>query len=212
MHAPYPVNLASEDEQLRLAMIRSLRNDLDICEACGAYGLVVHFGKFRGDMLEGYQRIIRMLNDVLQDWQGRTMILLENQAGEGHRIGTTFEELVQIRKLTAYPDKIGFCFDTCHAYASGLWNGDNARELLHKGEQLQYWDHLGAIHLNDSIYPTGSGKDRHAPLGAGEIGWASFRSLLADPIFRQIPHILETPQKNNFTHAQQISQYLRIFN
>jgi len=211
VHTPYPVNLAVEEETLRQATVRSLLNDLEICEACGASGLVVHFGKYKGDdLLAGYRQIIRTLDEVLAVWNGRTMILLENQAGDGSRMGTTLEELTQIRRLTRHPEKIGFCFDTCHAYASGLWNGGNSEELIGKGTQLGYWDHLRAVHLNDSMYDVGSHRDRHAPLGEGRIGLAAMKQLLGHVIFRDIPHILETPSPKSYSHAEQITNFLRL--
>jgi len=211
VHTPYPVNLAVEEEALRQATVRSILNDLEICEACGALGLVVHFGKYKGvDLLQGYRQIIRTLDEVLHMWHGRTLILLENQAGEGRRMGTTIEELTQIRNLARHPEKIGFCFDTCHAYASGLWNGGNSEELIDKGTRLQYWDALKAVHLNDSMYESGSGKDRHAPLGEGRIGLKAMGQLLGHAIFREIPHILETPSRQSYAHTEQITNFLRL--
>ena len=211
VHTSYPVNLAAEDEQLRMTTIASLRNDLQICEDCGATGLIVHFGKYKGaNQLLGYQLIIRTLNELLADWQGQTMILLENQAGAGTSMGTTFEELTQIRKLSDFPDKIGFCFDTCHAFASGYWNGANSTELLNRGDHLSYWEHLKAVHLNDSVYAAGSGRDRHAPLGEGKIGWHAFQQLMSANVMQEIPIILETPEKNSYTHAQQIKRFQRL--
>lgn len=211
IHSPYPSNLAVEDEELRQLTIRSILNDLEICDACGAYGLVVHFGKYRGaDLLRGYQLIIRNLNEILASWSGEALILLENQAGDSRRMGTTLEELTQIRKLCAAPERIGFCFDTCHAFASGIWNGANSAELLSRGEELGYWEHVHAIHLNDSVYASGMFKDRHAPLGEGQIGWRGFASLLSDRKFQQIPHILETPAQNMDAHTKQIYQYLSM--
>mgnify|MGYP001255383275 CR=1 FL=1 len=210
VHTPYPVNLAVEEEELRKATVRSILNDLEICEACGALGLVVHFGKYKGDdLLLGYRLIIRTLDEVLSMWHGRTLILLENQAGDGRRMGTTIEELTQIRNLSRYPEKIGFCFDTCHAYASGMWSVSNSEELIEKGAKLRYWDALKAVHLNDSMYEAGSYKDRHAPLGEGRIGLAALGQLLGHAIFREIPHILETPSRKYYSHAEQITNFLR---
>lgn len=211
IHTPYPVNLAAEDEAVRKATIESILNDLDICDACGALGLVVHFGKYKGEhLLHGYQTIIRTLDEVLSRWHGTALILLENQAGEARRMGTTFEELTQVRSLSAYRHKIGFCFDTCHAFASGLWNGRNSQELLERGLELHYWQHVQAVHLNDSLYGSGMMKDRHAPLGEGKIGLDSLADLLSASFFRDIPHILETPEKKDHKHSQQISRYLRL--
>jgi len=211
IHAPYPVNLAADDDELRSATVRCLLNDLDICDACGALGVVVHFGKRSGDVLESYRLIIRTLDEVLASWHGKARLLLENQAGEGGALGTTFEELTQIRNLTDYPEKIGFCFDTCHAFASGLWNGNNTDELLARGEELAYWEHLEAIHLNDSMHASGQRRDRHAPLGKGKIGLEALRRLIERlPSSGRVPLILETPEQKDDSHPQQIASFKRL--
>jgi len=205
-HAPYPTNLAIPPSELRQATVHSILNDLAIAEACGSIGVVVHFGKWKGDdPLEGYRYIVETLNEVLEQWEGRAMILLENQAGEGTVMGTTFEELTQIRSLTVRPESIGFCFDTCHAFASGLWNGRNWPEVEEAGRTLHYWDHLRAVHLNDSQYPSGMRKDRHANIGHGRIGEEHLRSLISRPWLRDIPVILETPHATADAHLRELA-------
>jgi deoxyribonuclease-4 len=207
-HAPYPLNLAAAEAQ-HSVMIDALLNSLEITNACGSIGLVVHFGKFAGkDMLEGYKNILQILNKALRQWQGQALILLENQAGEGKHMGTTFEELTQIRVLSDYPEKIGFCLDTCHAFASGLWNGDNWSEVEVNGEKLGFWAHLKAIHLNDSVYPSGSFRDRHANIGHGFIGGDRFRILLNSAYARDIAVVLETGKAADGTHRDEI-KYVR---
>jgi deoxyribonuclease-4 len=209
-HAPYPLNLAAEVE-MHSVMLDALMNGLDITNTCGSVGLVVHFGKYAGkDSLEGYKNIIQLLNKTLVQWHGKALILLENQAGEGKRMGTTFEELTQIRGLCAYPEKIGFCLDTCHAFASGLWNGDNWSEVEASGEKLGYFTHLKAVHLNDSRYPAGSLRDRHANIGHGHIGDDRFRILLNSAHIRDIPIVLETEPKENGTHQSEITHVKQL--
>lgn len=211
IHAPYTVNLATEDEQLRQLTIQSIQNDLDICDACGAIGLVVHIGKVKGDVIRTYQRIIGTLNEILIYWQGKAFILLENEAGEGGGMATTLEEITQIRRLTDVPGKIGFCLDTCHAYASGLWNGSNTGSLIARGTELEYWDHLKVVHLNDSVYPSGQRRDRHAPLDRGRIGLETMQDFVVKlPSFRELPFILETPEEKDWSHTQQIASFLRL--
>ncbi|NHN30724.1 deoxyribonuclease IV [Paenibacillus agricola] len=210
-HSPYPTNLASEDLQLREATIISLRNDLEIAEACGSIGVVVHFGKYKGvDPLQGYKNIIQCLHAVLVDWKGKAKLLIENQAGEGTLMGTMLEELVQIRSLSEHREHIGFCFDTCHAYACGLWpsHKEGWTQLEAKGNLLGYFDHVQAIHLNDSLYAGGMKKDRHAPIGQGTIGEARFREFLQSPALQGIPIFLETPKDEHGSHAQEV-EYVR---
>lgn len=210
-HSPYPTNLATEEGPLRQATIGSLRNDLAIADACGSLGVVVHFGKYRGkDPLQGYKNIIQCLNDVLAGYTGKALLLIENKAGEGSAMGTTLEELVQVRSLCARPDLIGFCFDTCHAFASGLWPASPGgwKQLEEKAARLGYLEHLRALHLNDSMYPCGSGKDRHANIGRGEIGPERFREMLTSPGIAgkaELPAVLETSIPRGDTHAAEIA-------
>ncbi|WP_010273549.1 deoxyribonuclease IV [Paenibacillus senegalensis] len=211
-HSPYPSNLAAADPALQQAVVASLKNDLHIAEHCGSIGVVVHFGKSKEeDLIKGYRIILDTLNFVLEDWQGEAKLLIENQAGEGTMMGTTFEELVQIRKLAERPEKIGFCLDTCHAFASGLWKGDWG-SLEQKGQELGYFTHLHAIHFNDSVYGAGERKDRHAPFGKGRIGKANLLELMTSPLLADLPFILETETGADRTHRaeiQAIQQYLQ---
>lgn len=210
-HTPYPTNLAVEEGALRQATIASLKNDLDIADACGSLGIVVHFGKYKGkDPLQGYKNIIQCVNDVLTGYTGKALLLIENQAGEGSSMGTTLEELIQIRNLCARPELIGFCLDTCHAFASGLWpvEQDGWLQLEEKAARLGYMEHLRAIHLNDSVYPHSAGKDRHAMIGRGEIGERRFVPFLLSARVRQLPLVLETPVLSGSTHAGEI-RYVR---
>jgi len=206
-HAPYPVNLAAVDPEQRARTEASLLNDLDIAEACGSIGVVVHFGIYKGpDILAGYRSIIHALDAVLEQWEGSAKLLIENQAGDHAAMGTTFEELVQIRSLSKHPQRIGFCLDTCHLFASGVWDGTNESEWSAKARAIGYLDHLAAVHLNDSVHPSGARRDRHAPVGRGMIGAGAFRKLLAIPELRGVPLVLETPESADYTHRDQIRQ------
>ena len=207
-HTTYPTNLAAEGVE-KNKIIESVLNDLEITNACGSIGLVVHFGVYKGkDLIHGYQNIIASLNEILSKWDGETLILLENQAGQGVKMGTTMEELTQIRNLVDEPEKIGFCLDTCHAFASGLWTGDNQVEFIKRGDELDYFSHLKAIHLNDSMFPVNSFRDRHANIGKGYIGEERFKNLLQSPFLQDLPLILETPSNQNYTHQDEIN-YLK---
>ncbi|MEH7237560.1 deoxyribonuclease IV [Bacillus sp. JJ1562] len=204
-HTPYPTNLVADEGHIEL-VIDSLLNDLEIANECGSIGVVVHFGvlKNAANPLEGYQRMIGTLNDVLSRWDGEALILLENNAGKNGPTGTMLEELGQVRQLTDYPDKIGFCLDTCHLFASGVWDGDNWSEVGAKGIELGYFEHLKAVHLNNSAYPTRSMKDRHANIPYGEIKVEQIKEFLSSAVFGDTPFVLETPHESNFSHEDEI--------
>ena len=203
-HSAYPTNLAAEDEKIQW-VIDSILNDLEITEACGSIGTVVHFASYHGNPLEGYKKMIETLNIVLSQWNGESLILIENNAGKGGQLGLTLEELVKIRELVDHPEKIGFCFDTCHAFASGLWNGENWGTVEALGEALGYFGHLKAIHLNNSVYETGSKKDRHANIKNGQIPIESMKHLIKSRVIKDLPLILETPDSVAYTHGNEIA-------
>lgn len=204
-HAPYPANLAAERPEARGRVIASLLNDLEIAEACGSIGVVVHFGTYNGaDPLAGYRLVIGALDAVLACWDGSAKLLIENQAGDRAPMGTTPEELVRIRALCSRPERVGFCLDTCHLFASGEWDGRNAADWIRRARELGFFDHLAAVHANDSAYASGLRRDRHAPLGTGRIGADGFRRLLGAPEFRRLPAIIETPETGDLPHARQM--------
>ncbi|HET7616636.1 MAG TPA: deoxyribonuclease IV [Bacillales bacterium] len=208
-HAPYPTNVAVSDREMREAIICSIVNDLNIVEDCGSIGLVVHFGSHKGlDPIEGYKTMIDVVNEVLKDWSGDGLLLIENTAGKGTEMGTTFDELAKIRQLCDRPEKIGFCLDTCHLYASGYWTGENWEELVEKGTELGYFAALKAVHLNNSTYESGSRRDRHANIHSGKIPEeAMIRFMTSNPI-KALPMILETPDSDAYTHQDEIT-YLK---
>ncbi|MFD1705550.1 deoxyribonuclease IV [Siminovitchia sediminis] len=210
-HSPYPTNLTPQNETKREHVVQSLLNDLEISEACGSLGVVVHFGKpvAQLTLLDCYRLMIDVLNEILYIWEGDAKILLENNAGIPGTMGTTLEEHVHVRNLCDYPEKIGFCLDTCHAFASGLWDGDNWRDLAEKGTDLGYFQELQVIHFNNSKYGTREGKDRHAPIfGKGCIKEEQFDDLIQSTQAAGVPLILETP-KEEMPHEKEIQLLLR---
>lgn len=212
-HTPYPSNLAvspSADAAAYRRVVDSLRNDLEIAEACGSLGIVVHFGTFKSrNPLQGYQNIIQCINDVLSGWNGSVKLLIENQAGDHGDMGMTIEELVQIKSLCRDSQHIGFCLDTCHAFAAGMWWGEGDESFAAKAYRLGYWDGLSAVHLNDSKYPVLSRKDRHARVGQGYIGESGFRWLLQIEAIRKSPLIFESETGEDGTCKDDLEQVRR---
>jgi deoxyribonuclease-4 len=208
-HTPYITNLSTPDPGLQEATIRSIREDLAIAEAYGALGAVVHCGKHVGEGEDyGIRRMIETLNLILAEVEVGAKLLLENTAGQGSELGLAMETLVKIRNATDYPDKIGFCFDTCHGFAAGVWNGERFDDWLEEAKNTGYLEHLAAIHFNDSKAPFGSHKDRHEKIGQGEIGAAALQKFLQAEALEHLPFILETPVQSEDEYRDEI-QYLR---
>ncbi|WP_036697008.1 deoxyribonuclease IV [Paenibacillus taiwanensis] len=210
IHSAYVLNIATSmqaDDTLFKAHAMSLLNDLVIADACGAVGVVVHFGVIKHrDKLQGYRDIITMLNVVTDSWHGNALILLENQAGLHGGLGVTLEECVHIRNLCRKPDQIGFCLDTCHAYVSGMWNAnlpDGTARLLEHGRHMDYWPYVAAVHVNDAQAAYGSKRDRHAPIGQGKISPTAMEQLLTSTELQGKMFILETPESGERLHSEE---------
>lgn len=204
-HTPYITNLSTPKEDLHEVTIRSIKEDLHIAEAYGAVGAVVHCGKHVGEGVEyGTQRMIETLNQILQEYHGPVKLLLENTAGQGSELGLTIRDLVEIRNATHAPEKIGFCFDTCHGFAAGAWNKETVDAIVEEMRETGYLDALVAVHFNDSKAPYNSRKDRHEKIGKGEIGAEALGMFLRTGAFDHLPIVLETPVDDENEYADEM--------
>ncbi len=204
-HTPYITNLSTPKDDLQEVTIRSILEDLHIAEAYGAIGAVVHCGKHVGEGEEyGIRRMVETLDLILAQYDGPVKLLLENTAGQGSELGLTIRSLMEIRAASRYPEKIGFCFDTCHSFAAGQWNLETFGQLVDEMKQTGYLKHLLAIHFNDSKAPFGSQKDRHEKIGQGEIGSEALAQFLTDGTFEHLPVVLETPVEDEREYAEEI--------
>ncbi len=192
-HAPYIVNLAAAEERTRELAIRILQEDLAKIERIGCPYLVVHPGSHVGAGVEvGIERITDSLDQVLAG-PGTAKVLLETMAGMGSEVGSTFEELEAIIAGSAVPERIGVCLDTCHIHAAGYAVRDGFGATLDRFDQVIGLSRLHAMHLNDSRFPAGAKKDRHADWGEGSIGRKGIAAVLGDRRLAGLPMILETP-------------------
>lgn len=204
-HTPYITNLSTPKEDLHEVTVRSIQEDLHIADTYGAVGAVVHCGKHVGEGVEaGTRRMVDTLNEILADYEGECRLLLENTAGQGSELGLSIDELVRIREATKHPEKIGFCFDTCHGFAAGVWKPDSFDDLVQTMEETGYLQDLVAIHFNDSKVPYNSRKDRHAKIGKGEIGSEGLAKFLCNEKFQGLPVVLETPVEKEDEYAEEI--------
>lgn len=193
-HAPYITNLSTPDPELQEISIQSLKQDLENAEAYGAVGCVCHMGK-HVEMGEAYgmSRMVETLNRLLEAYTGPCPLLLENTAGQGSELGTTLEQCLEVRSRVEQPERIAFCFDTCHGFAAGAYRPEEWTAFFAQARASGYWQLLRAVHLNDSKAGHGEHKDRHANLGKGFIGEAGLAAILRSGAFEGLPVILETP-------------------
>ena len=131
------------------------------------------------------------------------MVLLETMSGKGTEIGVRFEELKAIRDGVNHPEKVGVCLDTCHVFSAGYDIVNHLEEVLDELDENMGLSYLRAIHLNDSMMPFASRKDRHATIGDGEIGLEALMKVITNPRLSGIPFYLETPL-DDAGHKQEI--------
>jgi deoxyribonuclease IV len=195
-HASYLINLCSADSALLARSREALADELTRCARLGVGGLVLHPGAHLGAGEEaGVERVAASLDAVLLGLPGAPVrVLLENTAGQGSCLGHRLEHLAAIRARVAEPERVGVCLDTCHAFAAGyaLHEPAGYEEMWAEFAARIGFAALGCLHLNDSLRPFGSRRDRHAHIGEGEIGLGAFARLLHDPRLARVPMIIET--------------------
>ncbi len=197
-HDSYLINLASPNPLLWKKSVDAFIAELRRSEALGMAYVVTHPGAYTGGTEEGGLRnIVSALDEVHRQCRDlRARCLLETTAGQGTSLGWKFEQLRQILDGVNEPDRLGFCFDTCHVFAAGygLATEKEYETTMAAFQRLLGVGRLKAFHLNDSRRPLGSRIDRHEHIGHGQLGMGAFRRLLNDPRFRAVPMYLETPK------------------
>jgi deoxyribonuclease-4 len=195
-HMPYLPNLATANPENYEKTVQTLIAELGRCGLLGIPYLVTHLGHHQGDGIEkGRERVIAAINHALSVADNPVMLLLENTAGEKNGIGNLFEDIRAVIDGIEKKDRIGVCFDTCHAFGAGyeLRTEEGLREVLALFDSVIGIERVQAVHLNDSKGDRGNGLDRHEHIGLGYIGESGFRTILRHDLFRTRPLILETP-------------------
>jgi deoxyribonuclease-4 len=195
-HASYLINLAADEGEIREKSVAALADELARCTLLGVGGLVVHPGAHLGAGDEtGIDRVAAALDRVfVLVPESPVRVLVENTAGQGTCIGHRLEHLAQIRARVAAPHRVGACLDTCHAFAAGYAIHEPAgyEDFVAAAVEILGAGVLACFHLNDSLRPFASRRDRHAHIGEGEIGVDAFARLLEDERLRDVPMVLET--------------------
>lgn len=194
IHAPYIINLgnSTNEETFKLA-VEFLSMDIERTAAMGCHTLVLHPGSHVGAGADaGIKKIAQGLNEILTK-DTPCFIALETMAGKGSELGRNFEELAAIYDKVIHNDKLRICLDTCHMHDAGYNIIHDFDGVLEKLDKLIGIGKVAAIHINDSKNPCGAGKDRHANIGQGCIGFEALHAIVHHPAFPEIPKILETP-------------------
>ncbi len=192
-HAPYTMNACAAKEDIRRFAGEMLEDDLKRMELIPGNYYNFHPGSHVGQGVDaGIDLIAGLLNEVLKPEQ-TTTVLLETMAGKGSEIGRNFEELQAILERVTLREKMGVCLDTCHVWDGGYDIVNDLEGVLEEFDRVIGLEHLKAIHMNDSMNPLGSHKDRHEKIGQGQIGLDAMERIINHPKLQGRPVILETP-------------------
>jgi deoxyribonuclease IV len=195
IHAVYLINVASDDAEVRRKSLESLTHALSVGDAIQAAGVIVHPGSGKGATPA---KTMKLIGDAFKRALSRTErcpLLLENTAGAGFTVGRHFDELAEVTARAGGDGRLGVCLDSCHLLASGHEVRDPAAlaAVVDDYDRKLGLGCLRCLHLNDSMTPLGSNRDRHANLGKGELGEDGIRVFLGEPRFRGLPVLLEVP-------------------
>ncbi|MDA4112578.1 MAG: deoxyribonuclease IV [Thaumarchaeota archaeon] len=207
VHMPYLPNLASPIASVIKQSRASLTAEVGRCGALGVDYVVAHIGSHMGKgSLVGVRNVIDACNEALDSNPNSTSILIENTAGQKNSVGARFEELRMILDGVNQAGRIGVCLDTCHAFAAGfdISTPTGVDEMLALFESNVGLRRLKVVHLNDSKGVLGSNLDRHEHIGMGRIGEKGFRALLRHDRIAQLPLLMETPQDERRSDAEEL--------
>jgi deoxyribonuclease IV len=195
IHAVYLINCASEDDELCEKSLTSLIHSLRVGEGIGAAGVVLHAGSaLKSDPAAAIKRAGKLIARALDETES-CPLHLENTAGTGGTLGRSFSELAGLLEAAGGHERLGVCLDSCHLLASGYDVGspEGLAATLEELDREIGRDRLHSLHVNDSMTPLGSNRDRHAPLGRGELGEDGCALFLSEPAFERLPAIFEGP-------------------
>ncbi|MFT4035205.1 MAG: deoxyribonuclease IV [Patulibacter sp.] len=213
IHAIYLLNPGSDDPEIRAKSLASLTTSLQVGDDLGAAGVVLHPGSAKtGPVPPAIRRSGEVIAEALASSQS-CPLHLEITAGAGGTLGRTFAELAELIDAAGGSPRLGVCLDSCHLLASGydVRTPQALAAVLDELERELGLDRLGSLHLNDSQFPLGSNKDRHANLGEGELGEAGCAAFLREPRFQGLACVLETPgPQGQGTAPEEVAYAVRL--
>lgn len=194
-HDSYLINLCQPDPDKRQQSWNAFTQEMVRCQQLGLVLLNFHPGSHLKVLSE--KEAMRLVADGVRhalDNVPHVKAIFENTAGQGTNLGWNFEQLAEMMQAVDRPDRIGVCFDTCHAFAAGydLVTPEGFEQTFADFDRLIGFRFLAGMHLNDAKSTRGQRLDRHHALGQGNIGWELFRRIVQDNRFNHIPLILET--------------------
>ncbi len=195
-HDSYLINLGHPDKKLLEKSRSAFLDEMRRCQILGLTKLNFHPGSTLGriDEKQCLEKIADSINIAIEK-TSNVCAVLENTAGQGNNLGFLFEQIAYIIEKVANKNRIGVCLDTCHAFAAGydIKTRDGFAKTLSDFDRVIGFKYLMGMHINDSKKDLGKRVDRHHNLGKGFIGLQTFKWIMQDRRFDEIPLILETP-------------------
>jgi deoxyribonuclease IV len=212
-HISYLINLAASDADKLEKSLAAFAEELQRAERLKILYVIMHPGSHVGAGVEaGLERFTSNLDRALaSSGTSRATVLIETTAGQGSSLGSTFEEIATVLTSSRFGDRLGVCFDTCHAFAAGydIRTEELYQETFFRFDRIIGLHRLKFFHLNDSKRDLGSRVDRHEHIGKGKIGLAGFRLLVNDLRFRHHPMVIETPKGKDLLEDKENLEILR---
>ena len=212
-HMPYLPNLATPVKALMRKSRSSLGEEVKRCDSLGIDYLVAHIGSHMGKgTMVGVRNVAEACDEALEESTGKTVLLLENMAGQKNCVGARFEELSLILDLVKKRKRVGVCLDTCHLLAAGfdMTSKEAVERTLSIFDELVGLKEIRVVHLNDSKGPLGGALDRHEHIGLGQIGREGFRAFLHHDSVTDLPLLMETPVDDRRRDAQNLQTVKRL--
>lgn len=194
-HAPYTLNACAAEARIRDFARLCLQEDLARLAFFPDCLYNFHPGSHVGQGTEaGIALTSALLNELITP-DMPTTVLFETMSGQGSEIGATFAQLGELLARSNHPARMGVCLDTCHVFAAGYDLKNDLDGVLTAFDKTVGLRYLKAVHLNDSMQPLGSHRDRHACIGCGEIGLDALKRITRHPALEHLPFLLETPNE-----------------
>ena len=211
IHMIYLINPAAKDREMQEKSLESLTHALRVGDGIGALGVVVHPGALKEDTrTNARKRAIRLIKEALARSE-RCPIIYENTAGSPQLLGLDFDETAELIDKTGGPKRLGLCIDSCHLHATGydVRTKEGMKDLVDEIDAKVGLEQLKLLHVNDSTDTAGSNRDRHAPIGKGEIGRKGFRAFLGERRLQGCRRSWRDPESTGHDVAKKDVQLIR---
>ncbi|MFD1717186.1 deoxyribonuclease IV [Georgenia deserti] len=185
VHAPYVLNVATTNNRIRIPSRKLLQQQIAAAAEVGAAGIIVH----GGHVLAGDDPEVGFDNwrKCVERTEMPIPVLIENTAGGTNAMARGLERIERLWESVQQAEgdqPVGFCLDTCHAYAGG-------EELAGLADRVRaVTGRIDLVHANDSRDAFNSGADRHTNIGQGSLPQDELAELVRSA---NAPVIVETP-------------------